>query len=148
MYDPRNIFIVVLLTLLVSVSFLYRSANHELTDIKETVAAEKAAAAAEHARIEREQAAIAADTAQGWADAVGYWRKHGGVRVLPAACPDAVPAVPRSAAGDEGLRSGEPRPGATVDAAECEKRLSGSVMDAVWIETVKAWVRKQHDASR
>jgi len=147
-YDPRNILLVVLMTLCVSLTILYRSEKNELADLKETVATEKAVAAAEHARIEREQESIASDTAAGWAAAVDYWKRNGGIRVRSTAGQGAVPAVPGAAAGAAGLRPGEPRPGSVVDAAECEKRLSGSVMDAVWIETVKAWVKKQHDASR
>lgn len=149
MYDPRNVLIVILLTLCVGLSLSTRSYRNDLITLKETVAAEKAVAAAEHDRIEKEQASVAADTAAGWAAAVAYWREHGGVRVRPAAAQGAVPAVSGSAAGAAGLRPGEQRPRAAVDvdAAECEARLNGSVLDAVWIETVKGWVKRQRAAS-
>ena len=139
--------LVVLMTLCVSLTILYRSEKNELADLKETVATEKAVAAAEHDRIEKERSRVDAETVAGWAAAIAYWREHGGVRVRPAAAQGAVPAVPGAAAGAAGLRPGEQRPRAAVDvdAAECEARLNGSVLDAVWIETVKGWVKKQRE---
>lgn len=149
MPDARDIVTVILLALLAGSSWTAWRNSHELDELKKTAAAEKAAAAAEHARIEREQQRIADETVQGWAAAVDYWREHGGtvVRVRPAACAGAVSALPVAAAGAPGVPAGEYRPGAPrdVDASECEARLNGSVLDAVWIETVKAWIKKQHE---
>ena len=156
MTDPRPILLVILLTLLAGTSVsLWRKSN-ELDSVKQTVAVERAAALAERARIVRAQTRTNEATVQGWAAAVDYWRSHGGavVRVRPAACPaGAVPALPRVADGVAGLPAREPRSGAaldvaavkSIDAGECEARLNGSVMDAVWIAHVKSWIKKQHE---
>lgn len=149
MTDPRPILLVILLTLLAGASVsLWRKSN-ELDSLKQAVAVERAAALAERARILWGQARANEETVQGWAAAVAYWREHGGtvVRVRPAACAGAVPALPVAAAGAPGVSASEHRPGTPrdVDASECEARLNGSVLDAVWIETVKAWIKKQHE---
>lgn len=152
MNDPRNVLLVIVLTLLAGSGWDLWRKNHELDALKETVATEKAAAAAERERVERDQARVAAETVAGWSAAVDYWRNHGGVRVRPAACAPAggaVPALPGAAAGAARLPAREPRSGSAVDvdAAECEARLNGSVLDALWIVSVKEWIRKQHEGS-
>lgn len=152
MPDCRDIAIVLLAVLLAGASWTAWKGEHELDSLKHTVALEKAATASERARIERDQARILDETAQSWAAAVDYWREHGGrlVRVRPAACPSAdstVPALPLAAASITGLPASEHRPAAPrdVDASECEARLNGSVLDALWIETVKDWIKQQHE---
>lgn len=152
MTDARDFVTVLLVVLLAGSSWTAWRKSHELESFKQTVAAEKTAAAAERARIERDQARILDDTVQSWSAAVEYWREHGGrvVRVRPAACPSAgsaVPALPLAAGGAAGVPAGESRSGAPrdVDASECETRLNGSVLDALWIETVKQWIKKQHE---
>lgn len=146
MNDIRHYIIVALGV--VALAFFFRSGNlhHELDRLKTEYATASAEADAEAARIGAAQARLDAETADGWAAAVDYWRTQpvaDRVRVITPVCPGTVPAVSGAAGKPAQSYVEESRPGATVDAAECEARLNAAVVDAAWIEHVKEWVRKQ-----
>lgn len=119
----------------------WQGAKDELTNFKSAVAEEQKRAAAVSEQIN-------SDVAAGWAAAVAWHRDHPKfVRVQSPNCPLPVPGPPT---GVEGLQIGQSGLGAprTVTIEECESRVNSAVKDAAYIEHVKAWAKKQHEATK
>lgn len=129
---------------------LWIGAKDDLTTYRASVAQAQAQAESD-AEVQRlEQQRVLADTANGWAAAVDYWRKHPVVRVLPAAdchlpqagTVPATPAEPDARPPEYGL---DP---IVLTAEQCEARINNAILDAAQVKHLQSWIIQQHEASK
>lgn len=100
----------------------------------------------EKQRLVRER--IDKDTANGWAAAVDYLRKHPRIVRVQSNCDSAgLRPIPSTTGITPKLPEQEPRFGSTGDVTvaveECQQRLETAITDAAWIEHVKVWADNQ-----
>lgn len=154
-----NVIVVAVLVCTHSAAYFYgrEAAQESYNEYKREVAIAMEKVQAENDQKRRASERILADTVDGWAAAVGVLRARDSVATpvvrvrRPTDCGQpTMPAVPETTSGTLGLQTGEPGSGSarTIAVEECEARLNGSILDAIWIERVKALTNQLHETTR
>jgi hypothetical protein len=127
---------------------LWLETRDDLTEYRAMVAQAQQQAEEDAERQRLDQQRILSDTATGWAAAVDHYRRNPRVvRVLqPTDCVPQAGAVSLTTTGHIGLQAGSGE--GWITSAKCEQVANDSILDREWIEAMKQFVIRQHEASK